>query len=104
MIEVTSMENRGVGANRMRRDRTMSEGGFASTTQLDNEPQEAFHEQLLGNDFPVLPPSRSWLKRSGLWAIFAILICSALGSLYFRRPLSTPQVNCETANATRPPI
>jgi HlyD family secretion protein len=104
MVEVTLMADKGVGTNWKRRDLISSENGFTSSTQLDKEPQEPFHEQPLRNDFLVSHHSRSWLKRPGLWTLFAILVCNALGYLYWRHVKSMPQVNCETASADRGPI
>src|SRR5260221_11815605 len=101
MIEVTLMAVKGVGTSWMPRDLIASENGFTSSTQLDKEPQETFHDRPLRNDFPELRPSRSWLKRPGLWAIFAILICTGLVFLYWRHAQATPPVNCETANVDR---
>jgi HlyD family secretion protein len=101
MIEVTLMAAKGVGTSWIPRDLIASENGFTSSTQLDKEPQEAFHDRPLRNDFPELRPSRSWLKRPGLWATFAILICTGLVFLYWRHAQATPPVNCETANADR---
>jgi HlyD family secretion protein len=104
MYEVTLMGDKSIGTNWIRRGVIVRESGFTSSTQLDTEPLEAFPEQPLQNDFPVLGSSRSWLKRSGFWVIVAIFICGTLISLYWRHAQSMPQVNYETVNADRGPI
>lgn len=98
------MGDKGVGTNSMLQGLISSENGFSSSTQPGREPPETFHEHRFQNEFPELRPSPSWLKRPGLWAIVATLICGTLFFLYWHHAQSVPQVNCETANADRGPV